>query len=479
MQRDLAAAARRLADAGAARPDRARARGARRGRRDGPRARQPADARGLRGDLRGAARARGPRGAPRRRGGRADGDRADAGGSCASSSGSRRSRTSTATSARAGSSTRSCYEACGPAAARRRGRAAVLARRALQPPRALDPERFRRFGRPLPRFFEACKAGDPTARARRDPRLDALGGRPRDLGSLPVARHDGEDHAHRGDAARGPARAGVPLGGRRTARRATSSSSPCTPTTASSATASRSARSRARSPSHGELMARQFVGPLGRRRRGDPPLDLDARAAGRRRRSSRSSSSRASSRVLGCARAHARRAVAARSSAARSTSELDSSRSCRATTPRRSPRTRGALPDHEVDLPQVGRPRDDDAVVAAVRDAIGPDQLLRDRPERGVGRGDRGRPHPAARAATTSTGSSSPCPHWDVAGLAHVRRSVDVKIAADQAVYTTPQLRQVLERRGGRRRRAGPARRRRPAAVPPAGVRSARRGGCA
>jgi glucarate dehydratase len=36
-------------------------------------------------------------------------------------------------------------------------------------------------------------------------------------------------------------------------------------------------------------------------------------------------------------------------------------------------------------------------------------------------------------------------PHWDVAGLAHVRRKVDVKIAADQAVYTTQQLRQVLE----------------------------------
>jgi glucarate dehydratase len=36
-------------------------------------------------------------------------------------------------------------------------------------------------------------------------------------------------------------------------------------------------------------------------------------------------------------------------------------------------------------------------------------------------------------------------PHWDVAGLARVRRSVDVKIAADQAVYTMQQLRQVLE----------------------------------
>ena len=38
-----------------------------------------------------------------------------------------------------------------------------------------------------------------------------------------------------------------------------------------------------------------------------------------------------------------------------------------------------------------------------------------------------------------------PVPHWDVAGLARVRRTVDVKIAADQAVYTTRQLREVLE----------------------------------
>jgi L-alanine-DL-glutamate epimerase-like enolase superfamily enzyme len=38
-----------------------------------------------------------------------------------------------------------------------------------------------------------------------------------------------------------------------------------------------------------------------------------------------------------------------------------------------------------------------------------------------------------------------PVPHWDVAGLAHVRSKVEVKIAADQAVYTMQQLRQVLE----------------------------------
>jgi L-alanine-DL-glutamate epimerase-like enolase superfamily enzyme len=37
-------------------------------------------------------------------------------------------------------------------------------------------------------------------------------------------------------------------------------------------------------------------------------------------------------------------------------------------------------------------------------------------------------------------------PAGDVAGLAHVRRSVSTKIAADQAVFTTAQLRNVLER---------------------------------
>jgi L-alanine-DL-glutamate epimerase-like enolase superfamily enzyme len=35
------------------------------------------------------------------------------------------------------------------------------------------------------------------------------------------------------------------------------------------------------------------------------------------------------------------------------------------------------LPDHDVYYLKVGRPRDDDAVVEAVRDAIGPDKLLR------------------------------------------------------------------------------------------------------
>src|SRR4029079_763568 len=38
---------------------------------------------------------------------------------------------------------------------------------------------------------------------------------------------------------------------------------------------------------------------------------------------------------------------------------------------------RGLLAGHEVIYLKIGRPRDDDAVVAAVREAIGPEQTLR------------------------------------------------------------------------------------------------------
>jgi L-alanine-DL-glutamate epimerase-like enolase superfamily enzyme len=102
------------------------------------------------------------------------------------------------------------------------------------------------------------------------------------------------------------------------------------------------------------------------------------------------------------------------------------------------------LPDHEVYYLKVGRPRDDDAVVAAVRDAIGPDKLLRIDPNEAWDAAtavDRIR----RLALHDLDWVEQPVPHWDIAGLAHVRRSVDVKIAADQAVYTMQQLRQVLE----------------------------------
>ena len=103
------------------------------------------------------------------------------------------------------------------------------------------------------------------------------------------------------------------------------------------------------------------------------------------------------------------------------------------------------LADHDVVYMKVGRPRDDDACVAAVRDAIGPGKLLRVDPNEAWD---------AATAVDRIRRLSiydldwveQPVPHWDVAGLAHVRRKVDVKIAADQAVYTTQQPRQVLER---------------------------------
>ena len=102
------------------------------------------------------------------------------------------------------------------------------------------------------------------------------------------------------------------------------------------------------------------------------------------------------------------------------------------------------LVGHEVFYLKVGRPRDDDAIVAAVRDAIGPAALLRIDPNEAWDAAtavDRIR----RLAVCDLDWVEQPVPHWDVAGLAHVRRKVDVKVAADQAVYTTRQLREVLE----------------------------------
>jgi L-alanine-DL-glutamate epimerase-like enolase superfamily enzyme len=92
------------------------------------------------------------------------------------------------------------------------------------------------------------------------------------------------------------------------------------------------------------------------------------------------------------------------------------------------------LADHDVFYVKVGRRRDDDAVVAAVREAIGPRKLLRIDPDEAWD---------AATAVERIRRLSiydldrveQPVPHRDIAGLAHVRRKVDVKIAADQAVY--------------------------------------------
>jgi L-alanine-DL-glutamate epimerase-like enolase superfamily enzyme len=102
------------------------------------------------------------------------------------------------------------------------------------------------------------------------------------------------------------------------------------------------------------------------------------------------------------------------------------------------------LADHDVVYLKVGRARDDEAIVEAVRAAIGPDKLLRIDPNEAwdaataVDRIERLADHDLDWV-------EQPTPHWDVAGLARVRASVAVKIAADQAVYTTSQLRHVLE----------------------------------
>jgi L-alanine-DL-glutamate epimerase-like enolase superfamily enzyme len=102
------------------------------------------------------------------------------------------------------------------------------------------------------------------------------------------------------------------------------------------------------------------------------------------------------------------------------------------------------LADYDVVYLKVGRPRDDDAIVAAVREAIGPEKALRIDPNEAWDAAtavDRIR----RLAEHDLDWVEQPVPHWDVAGLARVRQKVDVKIAADQAVYTMDQLRQVLE----------------------------------
>jgi L-alanine-DL-glutamate epimerase-like enolase superfamily enzyme len=94
---------------------------------------------------------------------------------------------------------------------------------------------------------------------------------------------------------------------------------------------------------------------------------------------------------------------------------------------------------------KVGRgARDDDAIVAAVREAIGPGPLLRIDPNEAWDRAtavDRIR----RLEQYDLDWVEQPVPAQDIPGLAHVRRSVQVKIAADQSVFTNGQLRAVLE----------------------------------
>lgn len=100
---------------------------------------------------------------------------------------------------------------------------------------------------------------------------------------------------------------------------------------------------------------------------------------------------------------------------------------------------------YEVVYLKVGRPaRDDEACVAAVREAIGSDRLLRIDPNEAW---DVATAVERIRRFETYELDwvEQPVPAGNVSGLAHVRRSVSTKIAADQAVFTTSQLRAVLE----------------------------------
>jgi muconate cycloisomerase len=94
---------------------------------------------------------------------------------------------------------------------------------------------------------------------------------------------------------------------------------------------------------------------------------------------------------------------------------------------------------------KVGRPdADDEEIVAAVRDAVGPRPLLR------IDANEAWRPAEAVERmrvleAYDIDWVEQPVSADDVAGLAFVRRKIGVKVAADQAVYTQADLRRVLE----------------------------------
>lgn len=88
---------------------------------------------------------------------------------------------------------------------------------------------------------------------------------------------------------------------------------------------------------------------------------------------------------------------------------------------------------------------DDEEVVASVRSAIGPEALLR------IDANEAWRPADAVAQIRRLEPYGldwveQPVPAEDVAGLAWVRRRVDTRIAADQAVFTLADLRRVLER---------------------------------
>lgn len=95
---------------------------------------------------------------------------------------------------------------------------------------------------------------------------------------------------------------------------------------------------------------------------------------------------------------------------------------------------------------KVGRaPEADDDAVAQVREAIGPDVLLRVDPNEAWDV-----PTAVERIRALERHDldwvEQPVAAGNVNGLAHVRRSVDTKIAADQAVFTREELLHVLEK---------------------------------
>ena len=100
---------------------------------------------------------------------------------------------------------------------------------------------------------------------------------------------------------------------------------------------------------------------------------------------------------------------------------------------------------HRVIYLKLGRTaRDDEACVAAVRAAIGPEPLLRIDPNEAW---DVGAAIEQIRRLERYDLDwvEQPVAAGNVAGLAYVRRSVSTKIAADQAVFTTAQLLNVLK----------------------------------
>lgn len=101
---------------------------------------------------------------------------------------------------------------------------------------------------------------------------------------------------------------------------------------------------------------------------------------------------------------------------------------------------------HEVLYVKLGRSAcDDEECVAAIREAIGSDRLLRIDPNEAW---DVGEAIERIRRLEQYglDWVEQPVVAGNVRGLAHVRRSVGTKIAADQAVFTTSQLLEVLRK---------------------------------